>query len=38
MDIWCGGYHTIAKVYEKSKFSYYGWGLSEHGQLGVNSD
>lgn len=36
-DVWCGGYHTIAKVRKGKGWSYHGWGLNEHGQLGVGT-
>lgn len=37
MDVWCGGYHTIAKVKKGDSFAYYAWGLNKHGQLGINN-
>jgi alpha-tubulin suppressor-like RCC1 family protein len=34
-DLWCGGYHSIAKVNKGGKWCYYVWGLNKHGQLGL---
>jgi alpha-tubulin suppressor-like RCC1 family protein len=36
-DLWCGGYHTIAKIKKGNSFAYYGWGLNIHGQIGINN-
>lgn len=36
-DLWCGGYHTIAKVKKGSGWTYHGWGLNKHGQLGIDT-
>lgn len=36
-DLWCGGYHSVAKVKKHNKWQYYVWGLSKHGQLGLRS-
>lgn len=35
VDVWCGGYHTIAKVKKGKGFIYYGWGYNNYGQLGT---
>lgn len=35
--MWCGGYHTIAKVKKGKRYDYYGWGINRHGQLGTGS-
>jgi alpha-tubulin suppressor-like RCC1 family protein len=35
--LWCGGYHTIAKVKKGSGWAYHGWGLNKHGQLGIGN-
>lgn len=37
VDVWCGGYHTIAKVKKGNSFIYYAWGLNKHGQLGIGN-
>ena len=37
VDIECGGYHTVAKVFKKGKFHYYAWGTNSSGQLGIGS-
>lgn len=36
-DLWCGGYHNIAKVKKGSTYHYYVWGLNKHGQLGLRT-
>lgn len=36
-DLWCGGYHTVAKIRKGDSWSYFGWGLNKHGQLGINN-
>lgn len=36
-DLWCGGYHSIAKVKKGSTWHYYAWGLNKHGQLGLGT-
>lgn len=37
MDLWCGGYHTVAKCKKGKIFAYYGWGINRHGQLGTGN-
>ena len=34
-DLWCGGYHSFAKVKKNKEWRYYAWGLNKHGQLGL---
>ena len=36
-DLWCGGYHSIAKVKKHKTWYYYVWGLNKHGQLGLRN-
>ena len=36
-DLWCGGYHSIAKVNKHGAWHYYVWGLNKHGQLGLRN-
>lgn len=36
-NVWCGGYHTIAKVKKGSNYEYFGWGLNKQGQLGLGT-
>ena len=36
-DLWCGGYHSFAKVRKHNQWEYYAWGLNKHGQLGLRS-
>ena len=36
-DLWCGGYHSFAKVRKHNKWHYYVWGLNKHGQLGLRN-
>ena len=37
VDVWCGGYHTIAKGKKGKGWAYYVWGLNRHGQLGLGN-
>ena len=36
-DLWCGGYHSLAKVLKGKKKEYYAWGLNKQGQLGIGN-
>lgn len=36
-DVWCGGYHTVAKVKKGKDFVYHTWGKNDQGQLGVGN-
>jgi alpha-tubulin suppressor-like RCC1 family protein len=36
-DLWCGGYHNIAKVKKGSTWHYFVWGLNRQGQLGLRT-
>lgn len=36
-DLWCGGYHSVAKVKKGNQWHYYVWGLNKHGQLGLRN-
>jgi regulator of chromosome condensation len=37
VDLWCGGYHTMVKVKKGRGWAYWTWGLTKHGQLGMNT-
>ncbi len=37
LDVWCGGYYTIAKTKKGQDFIYYGWGQNDKGQLGLGN-
>jgi hypothetical protein len=37
IDVWCGGYHTIAKVKKGASFKYFAWGKNDRGELGINN-
>ena len=36
-NLWCGGYHSFAKVKKGKDWHYYAWGLNKHGQLGLRN-
>lgn len=36
-DLWCGGYHSFAKVKKGNKWHYFAWGLNKQGQLGLRN-
>ena len=37
MAVWCGGYHTVAKVKKGKDFVYHTWGKNDQGQLGIGN-
>jgi alpha-tubulin suppressor-like RCC1 family protein len=37
LDVWCGGYHTIAKIIKGKEFRYHTWGKNDQGQLGIGN-
>lgn len=37
VDVWCGGYHTIAKIKKGKRFVYFAWGANKRGQLGIGN-
>lgn len=37
LDVWCGGYHTVAKTLKGKQFVYYTWGKNDQGQLGIGN-